>query len=213
MPGEKPERVLHTSARQQLADEVVGIVTHYLERNPHLLYVPFSDVRAEFLKRSDAATFKAVLDDLVARNVLFRKEAQIGLTGHEVRMKPRDQELVEKVSKIYRDARFASPLEEDVRKSLDLSPAQFKAIIDSLFQQGFLVRLADKVTYHRETVDAARGLILDYLRRRESITIAELRDLLKLSRKYAQAILEHFDETGFTKRIEDRHVLRKDAKG
>jgi len=213
MPGERPERVLHASVRQQLADEVVGIVTRYLERNPHLLYVPFSDVRAEFLKRSDAATFKAVLDDLVARNVLFRKEAQVGLTGHEVRMKPRDQELVEKVSKIYRDARFASPLEEDVRKSLDLNPAQFKTILDSLFQQGLLVRLADKVTYHRETLESARGLILDYLRRRESITIAELRDLLKLSRKYAQAILEHFDETGFTRRIEDRHVLRKDAKG
>ncbi|MDH4272802.1 MAG: SelB C-terminal domain-containing protein, partial [Candidatus Aminicenantes bacterium] len=126
---------------------------------------------------------------------------------------PRDKELTEKVAAVYRDARFASPLEEDVRKDLDLNPALFKNILDSLFQQGLLVRLADKVTYHRDTLQSARDLILGHLGRHEAITIAELRDLLKLSRKYAQAILEHFDETGLTRRVEDRHVLRIDAGG
>ncbi len=211
LPGEKPERVLHASVRERLAEELVGIVTSTLERNPHLLYVPFSEVRAEFLKRSDAATLKEVLDDLVARNILVRKEAHVGLAGREVRMKPRDQELADKVAKIYIDARFASPLEEDVRKGLDLTPALFKTILASLYQQGLLVRLAEKVTYHRDTLQMARDLVVEHIGRHGAITIAELRDRLKLSRKYAQAILEHFDETGLTRRVEDRHVLRKNA--
>jgi hypothetical protein len=37
----------------------------------------------------------------------------------------------------------------------------------------------------------------------------EARARLNLSRKYAQAILEYFDKTGLTKRVEDRHVLAK----
>lgn len=44
---------------------------------------------------------------------------------------------------------------------------------------------------------------------RRSITIAELRGRLTLSREYAQAILEYFRRTGLTKRIEDRYVLAK----
>jgi selenocysteine-specific elongation factor len=46
------------------------------------------------------------------------------------------------------------------------------------------------------------------LREKNAITVADLRDKLRLSRKYAQAILEYFDNIGLTKREEDRHVIR-----
>jgi selenocysteine-specific elongation factor len=49
---------------------------------------------------------------------------------------------------------------------------------------------------------------MDHIRENQSITIAELRDKLKLSRKYTQAILEYFDNIGLTRRKEDRHVIK-----
>ena len=55
----------------------------------------------------------------------------------------------------------------------------------------------------------SRGIVLGLIALRGSVTIAELRDRLNLSRKYAQAVLEYFDKTGLTKRVEDRHVLNK----
>jgi selenocysteine-specific elongation factor len=65
------------------------------------------------------------------------------------------------------------------------------------------------VTYHRDALDAAREAVAGLIERHGSVSIAELRDRLGLSRKYAQAILEHFDRTGFTKRVGDRHVPDK----
>jgi len=41
------------------------------------------------------------------------------------------------------------------------------------------------------------------------ITLAEVRDLFNTSRKYAQALLEHFDAAGFTVRDGDFRKLRK----
>ena len=41
------------------------------------------------------------------------------------------------------------------------------------------------------------------------ITLAQLRDALQTSRKYAQAYLEHFDAARLTLRRGDAHVLRK----
>jgi selenocysteine-specific elongation factor len=82
----------------------------------------------------------------------------------------------------------------------------FKNLVDGLARDGRIVRLAPKVTYHREALEAARQAVLGLIERRGSVTIAELRDRLSLSRKYAQAILEYFDRTGLTKRVEDRHV-------
>ena len=69
------------------------------------------------------------------------------------------------------------------------------------------MRLSDKVVYHRDAVEKARRVVLQYLDKYPSITVAELRDVLQLSRKYATAILEYFDNIGLTKRDKDVHIL------
>jgi selenocysteine-specific elongation factor len=206
---EKPEKFLHKSVYARLADELVAGVRAYFETNPFRPTMPFSDVRAEFLKQSDAPTLKLILDELIGKNVLFRKEAEIGLIGREAKANPVEDELRARVEGAFLSARFSAPLEDEVRTRLEINPSSFKKILDGLIRDGRLVRLAPKVTYHRETLGAAQAAALGLIERRGSVTIAELRDRLNLSRKYAQAILEYFDRTGLTKRVEDRHVLAK----
>jgi selenocysteine-specific elongation factor len=206
---EKPETYLHQSVYAGLKDKVAAEVRRFFEANPHRPLMPYSDVRAEFLKHGDAQTLKLIVDDLCQANVLFRKEAQVGLVGHEARLRPADELLAGRIEGAFRSARLSPPLEEEVQRKLALNPSQFKTILDTLIREGKIVRLGAKVTYHREAVEAAREAVLGLITRRASVTIAELRDRLNLSRKYAQAILEYFDKTGLTKRIEDRHVLNK----
>ena len=45
-----------------------------------------------------------------------------------------------------------------------------------------------------------------------SVTIAQLRDDLSTSRKFAQALLEHFDGEKVTRRVGDAHILRRTYK-
>jgi selenocysteine-specific elongation factor len=206
---EKPEKFLHKTVYTRLSDELVASVKSYFDANPFRPTMPFSDVRAEFLKESDPPTFKLILDELIAKNVLFRKEAEIGLAGREAKANPVEDELRARVEGAFLSARFSPPLEDEVRLRLAINPSSFKKILDGLIRDGRLVRLAPKVTYHRETLEAAREAAVGLVERRGSVTIAELRDRLTLSRKYAQAILEYFDKTGLTKRVEDRHVLAK----
>jgi selenocysteine-specific elongation factor len=42
-----------------------------------------------------------------------------------------------------------------------------------------------------------------------AVTLAQLRDELGTSRKFAQALLEHFDGAKVTRRVGDAHVLRE----
>jgi selenocysteine-specific elongation factor len=206
---EKPETYIHRSVYAALTEKVAADVRKYFEVNPSRPLIPYSDVRAEFLKQGDAQTLKFIVDDLCQTNVLFRREAQVGLVGHVARLKPADQQIAARIEGAFHSARFAPPLEEDVRRMVALTPSAFKNILDTLVREGKIIRLGAKVTYHREALDAAREAVLGLIARRGSVTIAELRDRLNLSRKYAQAILEYFDKTGLTKRIEDRHVLNK----
>ncbi|HSA96960.1 MAG TPA: SelB C-terminal domain-containing protein, partial [Acidobacteriota bacterium] len=206
---DKPERYIHAGIRDRLGDGLVASVRAFFGRNPSRETMPFSDLRAEFLTASDAPTLKLILDELVDKKVLFRRESEVGIVGREGRKDPVEERLRHEVEAAFRTARFAAPLEDEVRLKLGLNPSVFNPVLNSLVRAGTLVRLAPKVTYHRETLEAARTAVAGLIERHGSVTIAELRDRLDVSRKYAQAILEYFDRTGFTRRIEDRHVPAK----
>jgi len=209
VPGEKPERHLHRSAYTRLSDGLVAAVRAFFERNPFRAAMPYSDLRAEFLKAGDAPTLKLILDALIADGLLVRKDAEIGLAGRETKADPAAAALRARVEGAYRAARFSAPLEDDIRTRFGLNPSAFNPVLAGLLRSGELVRLAPKVIYHRETIEEARAAVAGLIERHGSVTIAELRDRLDLSRKYAQAILEYFDKIGFTNRVEDRHVPAK----
>jgi len=209
IPGDRPERYVHRAAFAALSEGLIASARDYFEENPYRAAMPYSDLRAAFLKTADAATLKPVLDGLLAAGTLVRAGSEIGLAGRQPKTDPVQAELRSRVEDAFRNARFSAPLEEDVRSRLGLNPSVFNPVLNALLRSGELVRLAPKVIYHRDTVDEARAAVAGLIERHGAVTIAELRDRLGLSRKYAQAILEYFDRTGYTVRVEDRHVPAK----
>jgi selenocysteine-specific elongation factor len=74
---------------------------------------------------------------------------------------------------------------------------------------GRAVRVGRNLHFHPEALADVRRRILEHLERRRSITLAELRDDLGTTRKFAQALLEHFDSEKLTRRVGDAHLLRR----
>jgi len=205
--SEKKEEYLHNMSYENLEKKLISLIESYFKENPHRLFMPYVDLRSQFLRLADPQAFKTIVEDLTRKNIIYQKDSNVGLVGFEIKMKPRDQELANKIEEIFKKAAFAVPLEEDVRQELGLDRGVFKNIMKGLMDRESLIRLNQKVTYHRETVERAQKIVMDYIRKNQSITIAELRNKLRLSRKYAQAILEYFDSIGLTKRVEDKHII------
>jgi selenocysteine-specific elongation factor len=70
------------------------------------------------------------------------------------------------------------------------------------------VRVGRNQHFHPETLDRLLASVVEVCRRNGGATIAEVRDELDTSRRYAQALLEHLDGVKVTVRRGDRHVLR-----
>jgi selenocysteine-specific elongation factor len=172
------------------------------------MFMPYEELRSKFLRLTDNQTLKTVLDGLLEKRTIQRKDSDVSLADYEVKMKPKDQELIQKIEGVFKRSGFAPPLEEEFRLQQGVDLKHFKNMMHSLFERGVLVRLSKKVVFHRESVESARKIVLEQLEKNQHITVAELRDKLKLSRKYATAILEYFDAIGLTKREQDVHILR-----
>ncbi len=96
--------------------------------------------------------------------------------------------------------------------ALGISRAEAVRRLDLLAAAGRLRRIAADVYYEAGRLERIERLVLELLRRRGSISLAELRDALRTSRKYSQAILEHLDRSGLTVRRGDEHLLRPSAR-
>jgi selenocysteine-specific elongation factor len=83
------------------------------------------------------------------------------------------------------------------------------ADLTALRESGRAVRVTKNLHYHPDVLADIRRRIIELARRNGgTVTLAQLRDELGTSRKFAQALLEHFDSEKLTLRRGDEHVLR-----
>ncbi|MBV8988281.1 MAG: selenocysteine-specific translation elongation factor [Solirubrobacterales bacterium] len=80
----------------------------------------------------------------------------------------------------------------------------------ALRASGRAIRVSKSLHYHADVLAQVRERVVALARENGgSITLAQLRDELGTSRKFAQALLEHFDSARVTIRRGDQHVLRR----
>ncbi len=90
----------------------------------------------------------------------------------------------------------------------DLDAGDLAALRDA----GRAVRVSKALHYHADVLAGIRAQLVEIAQRNGgAVTLAQLRDELGTSRKFAQALLEHFDSEKVTIRRGDEHVLRRRA--
>jgi selenocysteine-specific elongation factor len=96
-----------------------------------------------------------------------------------------------------RSAGHEPPLDEDAD------------LLKALREHGRVVRLGPNMHVHPDALAAVERRVVEIIERDGQVTLAQLRDALDTSRKYAQAYLEHFDAAKLTLRRGDARVLRR----
>ena len=78
-------------------------------------------------------------------------------------------------------------------------------------REGRIVKIATDLYFSRAAADAAKDRLVEYLKTHPEITAATFRDLLGASRKFAIALLDHFDHAGVTTRVGERGGCERPA--
>jgi selenocysteine-specific elongation factor len=80
----------------------------------------------------------------------------------------------------------------------------------ALRDAGRAVRVSRSLHYHPDALAELRTKVVELAERSGgAVTLSQLRDELGTSRKFAQALLEHFDSEKLTLRRGDEHILRR----
>lgn len=84
---------------------------------------------------------------------------------------------------------------------------EFNEVLHSMVDNNLIIKLDDGVAYHIKNYNKALELIKSSIEANGGITLAQCRDILSTSRKYALPLLEHLDNIKVTKRQDDKRVL------
>ena len=81
-------------------------------------------------------------------------------------------------------------------------------VLNLLDEQGKVVRVSDTVIYSADAYAQMVDIVSEYIRQNGEISVANVRDVLGTSRKYALALMDYMDHRRITRRVGDARVLR-----
>jgi selenocysteine-specific elongation factor len=187
--------------------ELRGFATEGLERANGWVFARewLDDLRAELLRRIGEAD---PLDPGVPPPAAPWVDEIVPLLGLERRgaylYAPGATAVVDEEEAAELEARVAAA-------GLDPVKVDNRRLAELLERDGRLVLVGDGYAVGANAYARARQALLDECRAAGSITLARYRDLLGVSRRPAQLLLERFDTDGLTRRVGDARVLRRRA--
>lgn len=110
-----------------------------------------------------------------------------------------------RIEEAWRTAGFEAPGNLDLAKALGTKPQVVAGLVQHLLKSGALVRLSPDVLVHADVLARIEEKVTGQKGR--TMSVADFRDLLGLSRKYLIPLLEHLDRRRLTRRVGDARVV------
>jgi selenocysteine-specific elongation factor len=184
----------------ELRDKADRIVSGYHGKYPLRRGIP----REELKSRLNLAPrlFNAAVKKLATENLLVEETNSVAKVSHKIRLDSGQQAKVQALMSKFAQNPYSPP---------SLKECQAEAgdeLVNALIELGELMAVSNEVVFRKQDYDSMDLKVRAALEQKGQITLAEVRDLFNTSRKYAQALLEHLDALGITKRDGDYRKLR-----
>jgi selenocysteine-specific elongation factor len=194
------------SLRRRTLDAVTA--TH--EREPEMPGLEGNRLRRIVAPNLDADALAEIVGELLQEGLLVRRGAFLAAPAHKAEL-ARDERLRwEGIKPLLMDRPFEPPRVRDIARATGIAEAEVRSVLKKVARIGEVTLVAHD---HFFLTDAVRSLadIADELARGNGAArAAPFRDRIGGGRKVAIQILEFFDRVGYTRRVRDDNLLRRD---
>jgi selenocysteine-specific elongation factor len=184
---------------QQWTETVVEDLQRFHHEHPLRRGMPRGEVLGRL--KVEVRWSNLVVDSLVAGGQLKDGGPWLALAGHTPTLGGREASALAEWDKRNQATPFAPPSWREGIRALGAELAAY--YVDS----GLGIQVAEDIVFGAQAYEDMVERVTNELTLRGSLTVAEVRDVLGASRKYALALLEHLDRLGVTRREGDLRRL------
>jgi selenocysteine-specific elongation factor len=200
-----------TAGWDALRSRLLDALAREHERTPDMIGVERERLRRMTLATLPRATFDALVDELLASGALARTRAWLHLPTHHASVSAADRDLYSVLQPLLVDTPYNPPRVRDVFKATGTPEDTVRQLFKRLARAGELYPVAHDHFFTASAVAALAHIIAELDAIHGAVRAADFRDRIGGGRKVAIQILEFFDRIGYTRRVRDDHVLRREA--
>jgi selenocysteine-specific elongation factor len=157
----------------------------------------------------DDALVGLAIDDLLRQKKLVGDGKRLALAGYTPKLSVNQRKLKDKMIESFKEAGFQPPEISSFAPQAGGNAAALKDLTEVCVAEGYLAPIAEGLFLHAEHEAAMREKVRAKLAEGKGMTVAEIRDILATTRKFAVPLCEYLDRVGVTRREGDLRYLKQ----
>lgn len=199
--------LLHADMIRELEERILQVLARLHEQSPLMTAHDRQKVQSQLDYVGDDALVHATMDRLLKQKKVVGDLKRIAAADFKPKLSANLRKLKDKVAAAYREAKFAPPEPGSFANQAGGNAANLKDLFDVCVADGDLVKISDDIYLHTEAETEMRRLLDErFTSAGAGLTVADIRDLLGTTRKYAVPLCEYLDRAGVTRREGDLRV-------
>ncbi len=192
--------------RQQFESRLLAELKRYHEQFPLSPGISRARLRAYLPRSFGQREYDAFLSRLQEEEKVEVKSDLVSLYNFTPEPTGKEKKVLDGLTGLYRSGKLQPPSVKEALEKTGADLARRDELFHYLQDSGILVKVGEDLYFHRDAYREAIELLRRHFADHKTLTLAQFRDLAGTSRKYAQALLEHFDQQKLTRRVEDHRV-------
>ncbi len=197
---------IHREYIEEKVENICEILEKFHHDNPLKWGISKEEIKNRVFKGIKQKIYDEILNLLIHNNKINIHGNFVSLVDFTVKYSKEQKLIRESIIKTFKNSKFSPPRYNEI-EDMQVDKKSFKMVFDCLLDEGSIVKVSEDCMFLQEDYSKVKEMIISFIKENGSITLAELRDQLDTSRKYAMALIEHFDGIKLTKRVEDKRVL------
>ena len=201
--------LLHADVIKELDERILQALGRLHEQFPLMTTHDRQKVQSQLDYVGDEPMVHAAVERLLQKKQLVGDLRRIGRADFKPKLSGNLRKLKDKLVADYKTAGFQPPEPKSFAGLAGGNAANLKDLFDVCIAEGLLVQISEDVFLHSDVDADMKRRLTERLAAGSGLTVAEIRDILGTTRKYAVPICEYLDRVGFTKREGDLRLLAK----
>ena len=199
--------LLHGDILSDLEERVLTVVGQLHAESPLMTAHDRNRLQDLLAYVHDDGLVQATVDRLLKRKKLVGDQHRVARADFKPKLSANLRKLKDTVVQAFLAAKFQPPTPASFAAQAGGNAANLKDLFDVCVAEGELVHIADEIYLHATAEAKMRQLVAERLKNGPGATVAEIRDLLGTTRKFAVPLCEYLDRIKLTRRDGDLRVL------
>lgn len=199
---------LHAERWAELAERVLAALGELHTANPLLTAIERQKLLARFEYLDEPDLIHAAIDRLLTEKKLVGDAKRIARADFKPKLSANQRKLKDRIVEAHAAAGCQPPEPKEFAPQAGGNAVSLKEIFEVAVAEGLLVKVTDDLFLHADVESEMRRKVTERLQAGSGATVAEIRDLLGTTRKFAVPLCEYLDRIGLTQRAGDLRTLR-----